>query len=389
MHGIWMGFAAAAALVTVGSASAEAQRNRAPAQPAQQAPGAARPIRFATPVTDSLRATDPKMSGRGGFRVYRFDARADKRYIITMEAPDFDAYVWVARQVGVLTEDIANDDDGGGGTNSRLRFKPPVNGSYFLVAQSLSSEGAGGYTLRVEEVNPPPAPTARPVAIGDAVSGELTDASPVREEEGNQPYDLYTLRGKGQRVRIQMDAENFDAYLSIYKVTADGEEKIGDDDDSGGGTNARVTLTLDGEYRIVARSLSEDGRGRYTLSVSDAPAVMVVQRPIAVGETVSNELSASDPELDDGGYFHEYVVTAAAGDSFRITLRSSEFDAYLRWGTKDGDAFTEISSDDDSGGDLDSQMTVRVERAGTYVIRVSALGTGSVGPYQLTFERGN
>lgn len=381
MHLTRSGFVAAAASMglAVWANSVEAQR------------GATAPalIRFASPVTDSLRAAEPTMSGRGAFRVYRFEARADQRYVIEMTAPDFDAYVWVARQVGVLTEELASDDDGGGGTNARLRFKPPADGSYFLVAQSLAESGAGAYTLQVSEQDPPPPPVARAIELGQSVDGELTDESPVREQDGDQPYDLYSIRGNGQRVRIVMTAESFDAYLQVIRVGAKGqEEEVASDDDSGGGTNARVTITLDGEYRIIARALSDNGRGSYALSVTDAPVVAVIPRPIAVGESVSSELSSADPELDDGGYFHEYVVNAQVGDVFRITLRSGEFDSYLRWGTKEGDIFTEIASDDDGGGDLDSMLEVRVERAGSYVIRVSALGSGSVGPYQLNVERG-
>ena len=60
------GFAAAAALVSLAAATTalEAQRARTPAQSAQQTPGAARPIRFATPVTDSLRADEPMVVAR-------------------------------------------------------------------------------------------------------------------------------------------------------------------------------------------------------------------------------------------------------------------------------------------------------------------------------------
>jgi len=379
--------AMATAGVAVNTDISEAQRGRAPAQAAAQAPGAARPIRFATPVSDTLREADQKMSGRGAFRVYRFEARADKRYTITLQAPDFDAYVWVARPVGVLTEELASDDDGGEGTDARLRFKPPAAGSYYLVAQSLAADGSGGYTIQIVETDPPPAPASRMIAVGQSMQGELTDESPVREEDGDQPYDLYTVRGKGQRVRIAMNAENFDAYLQVVRVTESGEEEVASDDDSGGGTNARVTLALDGEYRIIARALSSDGRGAYEISVTEPPPVVIMARSIAVGEAANGELTETDPELEDGGYFHEYTVTASAGDAFRITMTSSDFDSYLRWGTKNGEMFTEISSDDDSGGELNSMLSVRVERSGTYVIRVSALGSGSKGSYALRFER--
>lgn len=375
--------------VTLGAGPALAQRGQ-PARPATaqaSSQATARPIRFGEAVNGTLAATDPKYAGRGAFHTYRFDAKADKHYIITLDSPDFDAWLWVARIVGGLSEELAQNDDGGEGTNSRLRFRPPAAGSYVIVAQSLSEEGLGAYTVKVEETDPPPPPSAQTIEIGATVRGELTEMSAIREEDGGAPYDLYNLSGRGQRVRILMRSQAFDAYLHVLKVLGSSREEVATDDDSGGNTDARINLTLDGDYVIIARSLGSSGRGEYTLSVSEAEVVRVVQRPIAVGQTMSGVLSESDPELDGGGYFHEYVLDARAGDRFRITLRSGDFDSYLRWGTKSGDAFTEISTDDDSGGDLDSQLEVRVERAGTYVIRASALGSGSTGAYSLTLER--
>ncbi|WKW12696.1 hypothetical protein Strain138_002003 [Pseudogemmatithrix spongiicola] len=371
-------------LAAVGLAPAPlaAQASRTANAPAQ----GLRPIRLGQDVAGTLAATDPALSGRGPFHAYRFTARADKRYVITMTAPDFDALVTVMREVGGLTDQIASDDDGGGGTDARLRFRPPAAGSYIVVAQALSEDTRGAYTLRIEETDPPVAPKAREIGVGQSVQGTISNESAVDDEEGF-PFDLYALSGSGQRVRIVMRSGEFDTFLRLSKVTDSGEEEVATDDDGAGGTDSRISVLLDGRYRVYARPLSNSDRGGYTLSVEEAVPVAVVQRPIRAGQTVEGELSSGDPELDEGGYFHEYVIDAAAGDELRLTLRSGEFDSFLRWGTKSGDAFTEISSDDDGGGELDSQLTVRVSTAGRYVIRVSSLGSGSVGPYSLSVER--
>lgn len=366
----------------VAAAPLDAQRARPAA--AQASPH--RPIRPGAEVTDSLNAASPRVDGRGGFRTYRFDASMGKRYVIAMNADDFDAYVWVAQEVAGLTDELDSDDDGGGGTNARLRFRPPADGSYIIVAQSLSEDGAGRFTLRLEEMEPAVMPPTSPIRIGETLVGSLTDDSPVDDIEGF-PYAHYSVRGTGQRVRITLRAADFDAYLVLFQRRAGGEEEVATNDDGAGGTDARITATLDGEYRILVRPLGSDGRGSYNVSVEEAIPVPVIQRPIRAGETVSGELTSQDPELDEGGFFHEYVLDANAGDEFRITLRSTEFDSFLRWGRKDGDAFTEISSDDDGGGNLDSQLSVRTDARGRYVIRVSALGSGSVGPYELRVER--
>lgn len=375
--------------IAVGTSPLVAQRQTATPAAAAASQAIGRPIRFATDVTDSIRASDPKIANRGGFRTYRFEARTDKRYIITMNAANLDAYIWVVRNVAGLTEELASNDDSGegeGGTNSRLRFRPPANGSYTLVAQSFTETGEGAFTLRIEEIAPPPAAVARPITIGQTVTGELNENSPVLEADGDVPHDTYTIRGKGQRVRISMSAE-FDTYLQVMKITNGVEEEVASDDDGAGGTNSRLVMELDGEYRIIARPLGGNPVGAYTLSVVEAAIVPSVPRPIEVGQTVRGELTVEDPEFENGRYYHEYVVTVSAGDQLRITMRSGEIDSYLRWGTMNGAEFDELEGDDDSGGDLDSQLTVRVGQSGTYVIRVSAVEQHSVGPYTLTIER--
>ena len=42
-----------------------------------------------------------------------------------------------------------------------------------------------------------------------------------------------------------------------------------------------------------------------------------------------------------------------------------------------------IASDDDSGGELNSQLIFTAEDAGDYVVRVSGLGGNAVGAYRL------
>lgn len=354
---------------------------------AQSAP---RPIRIGQPTADSIGTATPRISGRGGFRTYRLTASASKRYIITLDGDGFDAFVWVAREVGGLTEELASDDDSGGGpagTNARLRFRPPADGNYIIVAQSLVEDGQGPYTLRVEETDPPVTPPAIPIAVGESAHGTITVDSPV-DDERDYLFNHYSIAGSGQRVRIVLRSEDFDAYLALMRADGrGGEEEVEADDDGGGNTDSRIVHTLDGRYRIVVRSLGGQDRGAYTLSVEEALPVAVTQRPIAIGQTVNGEIGDSDPETDEGEFFHEYVLQANAGDELRITLRSEDFDSFLRWGTKDGLAFREIATDDDGAGNLDSQLTVRVDAAGQYVIRVAGLGSGSVGGYELTVER--
>ncbi|HEX2092004.1 MAG TPA: hypothetical protein VHG28_06355, partial [Longimicrobiaceae bacterium] len=104
-----------------------------------------------------------------------------------------------------------------------------------------------------------------------------------------------------------------------------------------------------------------------------APGLAAAQRTISVGQTVSGRLEASDPTLSDNSYYDEYVYTARAGERLTITLRSSDFDAYLNWGRRNGSTFESVDTDDDGAGGTDSQLQVTVGSAGTYVIRANSL----------------
>jgi hypothetical protein len=347
-----------------------------------------RPIRMGEAMAGSLTAQDPKIQGRGPFHTYRLDAKAGDRFIISMNSGDVDAFLWVARVTGGLTESVVDNDDGGGDTNARLRFRATEAGTYYIVAQSLAAEGSGAYELKVE-VAPPAAPVvATALTAGQVREGAISETSPILEDENPaMPYQLYTFTGRGERVRVTVRSGAFDAYVKVTKVVASGEEDVASDDDGGGGTDAMVTFTANGQYRIYARPLDASSTGAFTISLTEMPVVKVTSRPIAIGQTVSGTIESADPETDGGQYFHQYAVTAPPGERLRITLRSSAFDAYVTWGRLVGNVLENASTDDDSAGGTDSQLDVIVPREGTYVIRVHALGARETGAYQLTVVR--
>jgi hypothetical protein len=78
---------------------------------------------------------------------YVIDLEAGKTYVIDLESNDFDAFLSLEQVNGLV---IQQDDDSGGGLNSRIRFTPVQTGSYVVVATSLGG-GFGTFTLTVRE----------------------------------------------------------------------------------------------------------------------------------------------------------------------------------------------------------------------------------------------
>lgn len=70
-----------------------------------------------------------------------------------------------------------------------------------------------------------------------------------------------------------------------------------------------------------------------------------------------------------------------------ITLRSSEFDAYLDVGEGDFRSFTSLKTDDNGGGGTDAQVEITLPRTGSYIIRANTSVARAKGAYTLTMER--
>src|SRR5690606_26264953 len=80
------------------------------------------------------------------------------------------------------------------------------------------------------------------------------------------------------------------------------------------------------------------------------------------------------------------AISAQAGDRLVITMRSSAFDTFLQWGQGRGADFEIAETDDDGAGGTDSQLTITVPTAGTWIIRANSLGSDETGAYTLDVE---
>jgi len=338
----------------------------------------------------TLGRTDPTINERGRFQVFRLDVKPGTRYSIVMRADDFDSFLSIARQVNGLTDYVASDDDGAGNSNARLRWTPKDAGTYYLVAQSLKADGTGAFTVRVDTLPSVIITPPRALALGAPMTGALTETDPAVDEKG--PYfDLYRITArKGQRLSIAMNSDGLDSFVSIGRMIGDSLDVLETDDDGGGEKNARLRYTVkeDGTYIIRAQALDVNSTGPYRISVSELvvrPAVIV---NLASGVGVSGSISADDAEADDGTLFDSYRITARAGESVTITMRSTAVDSYLSLGQMTDGEFTKVADDDDSAGGTNARIEHTFERAGEYLIRASTIGSGKTGAYTIRVDRG-
>jgi hypothetical protein len=107
------------------------------------------------------------------------------------------------------------------------------------------------------------------IAVGQTLRGTLSESSPTLDDGSH--YATYTIAGtSGQTVTITLRSEDFDAYLSVGRMSGGEYSAIETDDDGAGGTDAQVTLTFPstGSYVIRANTLSEGETGDFTLQVA-------------------------------------------------------------------------------------------------------------------------
>jgi hypothetical protein len=263
----WLSLAAAA--LTAGTAAAQ------------------RPLVPGEITRGALSSSDPQLENNAHYDEYAFQARRGETIILAMESRDFDAYLrlGLARRSGGFRE-LAYDDDGGNGRNSRLQYVAPEDGIYLVRASSLN-RSTGTYTLTlsggrvpsggyddgpIQPVRPRPRPRDDRdgmVRAGERVNAYLSPTDP--KLDGGEPFHLYRYNGRaGERISITLRSDDFDAYLVLG--SPGGRHGVGTvltrDDDGGGGRDSRIDYTLpdDRVYVIRVNPLGA-GEGEYMLDV--------------------------------------------------------------------------------------------------------------------------
>jgi 3'-phosphoadenosine 5'-phosphosulfate sulfotransferase len=363
---------------------------------AGQAVAAGGVIRAGQNVSGRLERSDPRLPDNSHYDSYVYQGTPGEQILITMTSPEFDTYLRWGRGQGAQFQLLATDDDAGGGTNSRMQVTVDASGTYTIQANSLAANTTGAYTLSVERASGAAPAGAQTVTMGQTVNGRLDTSDPKLSD--NSHYDLYVYRGRpGERVLVTMRSSDFDTYMAWGRLAGSRFEAESRDDDGGGGTNSQLigTVGASGTYAIQANSLAAGATGSYTLSVQPvgAAAQQTSTTPapagamtVSAGQTINGELTRSDPMLSDSSFYDQYVYQGRPGDRLEITMRSSDFDTYLRWGRLEGGRLAAEVNDDDGGGGTNAKATVTVGGSGVYVIQANAFEPGKTGSYTLTVQ---
>ena len=222
---------------------------------------------------------------------HEFSLSSSQALVIRLDSTDFDAFLRVLDSNGT---EVAIDDDGGEGTNSRLS-RTFAKGTYRIEATTFSADEEGDYTVSLAEVPPP---TVTPISVGQTVSGTLTLSDGPSLGCLGCLTDLYEFSlGGSQELSIIMDSSGFDTFLRVLDSSG---LAVAIDDDGGGDTNSRIVRTFAlGTYRIEATSYSPNETGAYTLSL--LPGMAPPAPSITLLSPASTSAGGSGFELTIGG----------------------------------------------------------------------------------------
>lgn len=113
------------------------------------------------------------------------------------------------------------------------------------------------------------------IAIGDSRQGTL-EADDCQLNDGTVVDGFLFIPTTAVDVQIDMTSSAFDAFLILLEDVGDPIlSEVGFDDDGGGGTNARMTVSLGAGkiYYILANNFDPGVVGAYTLTLQDASLV--------------------------------------------------------------------------------------------------------------------
>lgn len=351
-------------------------------------------IRPGESVTGRLTPADPALDDGSHYDVWRFAAVANHRYRVTLRSTDFDAYLSVGSDAAEC-DDCQTDDDGAGGTDALVEFTGREDGTYVIRANSYDEGETGEYELTledeglVEEEHEDAAEMGTPIGLGEPVTGTLARG----DRKVDTSYsDTWTYHGReGETIVVTLRSEDFDAYLTMGEFDGGECTDMDADDNGGGGTDSRITVELpnDGAFHIHVSAVGQGETGAYTLLVEQATDRLsgAPPMPISPGETLDGRLSESDTQEADGSFRDEWTFRGEAGETFVITMRSDDVDAFLHVGRMIGDEWELLESDDDGAGEGNAEVTLTLPEDGEYRIRAGSYDEGETGAYTLQLQR--
>ena len=210
-----------------------------------------------------------------------YDAQQGETVTFTMRSPDFNAWLVVDDPASSFLKDDSSAD---GAAQITITF--PHSGRYVILANTVTAHATGNYTLTVAGDGHGSSSTAAAtgpagakatladlqhaswptIVAGASLNGQL-DSSDVLRDDGTYTDGFFYDGQEGETITVTMRSPDVDSWLVIDDPDGPLSQH---DDDSGGGHDSRLTITLPhaGRYLILANDVAKGSTGNYTLSLT-------------------------------------------------------------------------------------------------------------------------
>jgi len=224
---------------------------------------------------------------------------------LTSNPGAFDTYLNLINQATSAV--VAFDDDDAlsiGTLNSRINV-PLAAGTYIIQATSYAAGATGAYQLRVCNSAP------STIALGQTLSGTLATTDCGFAASGSGIFIdrwQFTLAAP-TTVTLTQTSAAFDARIDLLNSTE--TSWLASDDNSGGGTNARIVAALQpGTYNVWTNSDSSSATGAYQLSLTGAQGNTVTTSTASITLAITSGTGTSGVAL--GGTLTQAALNGVA-----------------------------------------------------------------------------
>jgi len=377
------------------------------------------PIAIGQTLSGALAAGDCRYpTGSNWFSdAYSFNGLAGQQIAISMSSAAFDT--WIAL-IGPNGSQLTFDNDGGGGTNSRIPattgfFTLPATGTFVIQASSNIENATGAYTLSLSA--PSAGVSNNNFANAQTISGSsgsVNGNNTGATKEIGEPFHAGDSGGSSVWYRWQAPASapvtfvtagsNFDTLLAVYTGNSVSAltSIISNDDVSFSDLSSRVTFNaVAGTTYSIAVDGFAGATGSITLSWSSGPSgpannnfasaqVLSGNSGSVTGTNTNATKESGEPDHagNFGGVSVWYQWQAPSSGTATITTAGSNFDTLL--GVYTGSAVNnlfEVTSNDDESFPvvLSSRVTFNAVAGTTYRIAVDGF-SGASGSIVLNYS---
>lgn len=222
-------------------------------------------IELGQTVAGLLSSGDNQRDDGSYYDAWLFELPSTTDVEIGMNSTEIDSYVSLyAGDPGRLGTYMGSDNDSGGKPHALLRVELPA-GTYAIIANSWAAGETGAYELTFAAAG---SDRGTVLVAGSTSRGSL-DTGDSTFDDGSY-FDEWTYSGQGgEGVTVTMISDEVDSYLMAHLGSSVAGERLGENNEGGGGRNAEISLTLPatGTYTFAANSYRGGQTGRYQLSV--------------------------------------------------------------------------------------------------------------------------